>query len=147
MLDNIIKTQDGYRANIDGVEWSIPEAPGNRYWQMVQDAITEGATVTVEGPPHLPVPNLSFAQLLIGLVSEGWITAEEGRAWRDRAALPKQVSDLIATLPIEQQFAVETRAFAPTQVMRSDPLVSSMAIAAGKTDTELDDFFCRYAQV
>ena len=147
MIENITKTQNGYRATIDGEEWSIPDAPGNRHWQMVQDAIAEGATVTVEEPPAPPVPNLSFAQMLIGLVSEQWITAEEGRAWRDRVALPKQVTALIAQLPQEQQFAVETRAFAPSEVMRSDPLVAAMGAAAKKTDAEMDDFFRKYAGV
>ena len=147
MIENITKTQNGYRATIDGEEWSIPDAPGNRHWQMVQDAIAEGATVTVEEPPAPPVPNLSFAQLLIGLVSEGWITVEEGRAWRDRVALPKQVTALIAQLPEEQQFAVETRAFAPSEVMRTDPLVAAMGAAAKKTDAEMDDFFRKYAGV
>lgn len=146
MIENITKTQNGYRASIDGVEWSIPEAPGNRHWQMVQDAIAGGATVTVEEPPAAPVPNLSFAQMLIGLVSEGWITADEGRAWRDRVALPKQVSSLISQLPAEQQFAVETRAFAPSEVLRADPLVAAMGAAAGKTDAEMDDFFRKYAR-
>lgn len=31
---------------------------------------------------------LSFAQMIIGLVTENWITPEEGRAWRDRISLP-----------------------------------------------------------
>ena len=33
-------------------------------------------------PPPEPVPDLSFGQMLIGLVAEGWITATEGRAWQ-----------------------------------------------------------------
>ena len=81
MIENIIQTPQGYRATIDGVEWSIPDAPGNRFFQMVQDAIAEGATVTVEAPPAPPVPDLTVAQLLIGLVSEQWITEAEGEAW------------------------------------------------------------------
>lgn len=90
---------------------------------------------------------LSFAQLLIGLVSEGWITIEDGRAWRDRVALPAQVQALIGTLPEDQQFAVETRAFAPSEVLRSDPLVTAMGTAAGKTEGEIDNFFRTYVNV
>jgi hypothetical protein len=48
---NIIQTPTGYRAFIDGTEWSIPDDPGNRFWQQVQQAIAEGAVVTVEEPP------------------------------------------------------------------------------------------------
>ena len=64
MITNIIQTLHGYRATIDGQEWSIPDDPGNRFWQMVQDAIAEGATVTVEQPPA-PDPKL------IGVEFEG----------------------------------------------------------------------------
>lgn len=99
-------------------------------------------------PEPVPVPeSISFAQLLIGLVTEQWITSAEGRAWRDRVALPAQVQALIASLPVEQQFAAETRAFAPSEVLRNDPLVVAMGAAAGKTEEEMDDFFRTYSQV
>lgn len=110
---------------------------------MSEEEITDALALPVAEPT---VPNLSFVQMLIGLVSEGWITADEGRAWRDRVALPKQVSGLISQLPVEQQFAVETRAFAPSEVLRADPLVAAMGAAAGKTDAEMDDFFRKYAR-
>lgn len=146
MITNIIQTPQGYRATIDGQEWSVPDAPGNRHWQMVQDAIAEGATVTVEEPQPAPVPaSISFAQLLIGLVTEQWITPIEGRAWRDRVALPEQVQAVIASLPLEQQFAAETRALAPSEVLRNDPLVQALSVAAGKTLEELDNFFRTYS--
>lgn len=90
---------------------------------------------------------LSFAQLLIGLVSEGWITAADGRAWRDRVALPAQVQAVIASLPKEQQFAAETRALAPSEVLRNDPLVSALSAVAGKSSADLDAFFRTYAGV
>lgn len=97
-------------------------------------------------PAPLPVPqSLSFAQLLIGLVAEGLLSAADARAWRDRTALPAQVQALIATLPPEQQFAAETRAMAPSAVLRSDPLVQMLAAAQGKSPEQLDDFFRAYA--
>lgn len=97
-------------------------------------------------PSEPPVPaSLSFAQLLIGLVSEQWITVDEGRAWRDRTGLPAQVQAVISTLPADQQFAAETRALAPSEVLRADPLVAAMAAAAGKTEAEMDDFFRKYS--
>lgn len=54
---NIIQTPTGYRATIDGTEWSIPDDPGNRFWQMVQQAIADGAHVTVEEPPPPAIPD------------------------------------------------------------------------------------------
>ena len=99
-------------------------------------------------PTPSPVPQeLSFAQLLIGLVTEGWLPAADARAWRDRTALPAQVQALIATLPPEQQFAAETRAIAPSEVLRSDPLVQMLAAAQGKSPEQLDNFFRAYARV
>lgn len=90
---------------------------------------------------------ISFAQLLIGLVTEGWITAAEGRAWRDRVALPAPVQTLIASLPAAEQFAAETRALAPSEVLRLDPLVVGLGAATNKTAEEIDNFFRTYAQV
>lgn len=90
---------------------------------------------------------LTFAQLLIGLVSEGWITAAEGRAWRDRVALPAPVAGLIAGLPESQQFAAETRALAPSVVLRTDPLVVGLGLATGKTAEQIDAFFRAYSGV
>lgn len=89
---------------------------------------------------------LSFAQLLIGLVTEGWITEAEGRAWLKRE-LPTAVVSLINSLPSQQQFAATARASDPSYVLRTDPLVVSMATAQGKSATEVDTFFTTYANV
>jgi hypothetical protein len=66
MITNIIQTQTGYRATIDGQEWSIPNDTGNRFWWAVQVAIDAGAVVTQEQPPIVtPDPKL------IGVEFEG----------------------------------------------------------------------------
>lgn len=118
--------------------------------EVITDAVTgEVTTREYEDTPRvLPVPQaITFAQLLIGLVTEGWITADEGRAWRDRMALPAPVQALIASLPEARQFAAETRAFAPSEVLRNDPLVQGLGAVTGKTAEQLDNFFRTYAQV
>lgn len=118
--------------------------------EVITDAVTgEVTTREYEDTPRvLPVPQaISFAQLLIGLVSEGWITADEGRAWRDRVALPAPVTKLISALPEAQRFAAETRALAPSEVLRLDPLVTALGAAQGKTEAELDAFFATYSAV
>lgn len=89
---------------------------------------------------------LSFAQLLIGLVTEGWITEFEGEQWLT-GVLPPQVTALIETLPTEQQFAAKARAARPSEILRNDPMVVSMGAAQGKTPEELDTFFRTYAGV
>jgi len=112
--------------------------------------VEDGQLVPPPPPPPMPEPipqSISFAQLLIGLVSEGWITPAEGRAWRDRVALPLPVQALINEFPEGQRFAAETRAMAPSTILRADPLVVGMGAAAGKTPEEIDTFFRTYATV
>ena len=108
--------------------------------------MTPEEIAALPGPQPEPVPNLSFAQLMIGLVSEGWITTAEGEAWLT-GTLPAPVLALIATLPAGQQFPAKARALRPTIVERTDPLVSALGAAQGKTDAQLDTFFRTYALV
>jgi len=89
---------------------------------------------------------LSFAQMLIGLVSEEWITEAEGEAWLT-GTTPAAVTALIDTLPVNQRFAAKARAVRPSIVLRTDPLVGALATMQGKTAEELDTFFTTYAQV
>ena len=89
---------------------------------------------------------LSFAQLLIGLVTEAWIAEAEGDAWL-AGTLPFAVLTVIDSLPAEQRFAARARALRPSEVLRNDPLVSSMGVAAGKSAEEIDTFFRTYAVV
>jgi len=94
-----------------------------------------------------PVPaSISFAQLVIGLVTEQWITETEGTAWL-QGVLPAAVETLITSLPQEQQFIARARASRPSEVLRNDPLVVSLGAAQGKTEEELDDFFRTYSGV
>lgn len=90
--------------------------------------------------------SLTFAQLLIGLVTETWITEAEGEAWLT-GTLPFAVLTVIDSLPANQRFAAKARAMRPSEVLRNDPLVAAMGAAAGKTAAEIDAFFTTYAQV
>jgi hypothetical protein len=48
-MKQITKLLNGhYKATIDGVEITVPEAQGNRHYQMIQEAIEAGETITVE---------------------------------------------------------------------------------------------------
>lgn len=88
---------------------------------------------------------LTFAQLMIGLVAEQWISETEGEAWLV-GTLPAPVLALIATLPANEQFAAKARAIRPSEVLRVDPLVVALGAATGKTEAEIDTFFRTYAQ-
>ena len=122
-------------------------------WMIMPDPLVGGGSVSPEMTEEQILEaarrgmRLSFAQLLIGLVTEQWITTAEGRAWRDRVALPTPVAELIATLPEEEQFAAETRAIAPSEVLRLDPLLVGLGAATGKTDAQIDAFFLTYGAV
>jgi hypothetical protein len=102
--------------------------------------------------PYVPVPevviipDLSFPQLLIGLVAEQWITEADGDAWL-AGTLPSAVLGVISSLPTQMQFPAKARALRPSVVIRADPLVAALAAYEGKTPEELDEFFLTYSQV
>lgn len=112
---------------------------------------TDGVPQAVDPPPLTAailrdMMSLSFAQLLIGLDAEGWLTTAEAEAWLD-GTLPAPVAALIATLPVGQRFAATARAKRPTMVERLNPLVVALALSAGRTEADLDAFFLTYATV
>jgi hypothetical protein len=90
--------------------------------------------------------SITFAQLLIGLEKEQWISEAEGDAWAV-GTLPSAVMDLIAQLPADQRFAARTRARRPSVVLRNDPLVTALGALQGKTPAQLDVFFNTYGAV
>lgn len=125
------------------------------YFEVITDAQTGQQTIrpytaeeiaALENAPQ-PVPaSISFAQLLIGLVTEAWITEADGEGWLT-GTLPLAVLTVIDSLPEAQRFAAKARALRPSEVLRADALVSAMGVAAGKTEAEIDTFFRTYAQV
>lgn len=145
MLEKITKITEGYKIILDGSELFVPEDPSNRHFQLIQEEIQNGFVVELEELPQ-GSPNLTFAQMLIGLVSEAWITEQEGDDWL-RGILPATVITVIDQLPPEQRFIAKARAIRPTEVIRNDPLVNALAQFAGKTQEELDTFFQTYSQV
>lgn len=143
---NIILTApDTYTADIDGTVW-MNITPASWLYPFVLQAIADGEPVGTPPVPPVVIPNLSFAQLLIGLVTEGWITEAEGEGWLV-GTLPDPVLLVISMLPTNQQFAAKARASRPSDVERADPLVAALATAEGKTSEEIDTFFITYAAV
>jgi hypothetical protein len=102
--------------------------------------IESGVEIAPYVPAPQPIPDISFAQLLIGSVTDGWITEAEAEAWI-AGTLPAAILTLIATLPVEQRFAVKARALRPSIIVRADPLVNAFGQAQGKTPAEIDAFF------
>lgn len=112
-------------------------------FEVLQDHVRAYGTVVKKDPSE--IARLTFAQLLIGLVAEAWITEAEGEAWLS-GTLPAPVLGLISTLPAEQQFPAKARALRPSEVIRNDPLVEMLGAAQGKSSAELDAFFATYSQ-
>jgi hypothetical protein len=126
----------------------------------VPETMVDWPVVTVGGPgwtydgetfspPDVvtPVPaSITFRQLLIGLVAEGWISEAEGDAWLT-GTIPAAASALVASLPAGERFAARASIIRPSVILRADPLVAALAAAESKTSAELDTFFITYAQV
>ncbi len=140
--------------------------PSRGYWQTIGQPSAEVAatypagTVQVPlkpGPAFMwngtawvaaaddtpPTTQITFAQLLIGLVAEGWISEAEGDAWLTGTP-PAPVLALIAQLPEAQRFAAKARAVRPSVVLRNDPLVVALGAMQSKTPEQLDTFFNTY---
>lgn len=120
------------------------ERIGSPSYEVLEDRV-RAYYVPRKAEPH-EVVKMTFAQLLIGLVSEGWITEEEGDGWL-AGTLPAPVLGLISSLPARVRFAAKARAIRPSEVLRRDPLVEMLGAAQGKTAQELDVFFATYSQV
>lgn len=132
-----------------GGQFSLPNgdvvSPAYAGWSNEGYTLVEADPEPAPEPGPEPVPmSMSFAQLMIGLVAEQWITEDEGRLWLT-GTLPPQVVSTISLIPAEQQFAATAKATRPSVVNRNDPLVQMMALAQGRSDAELDDFFRTYA--
>lgn len=121
----------------------------------VQSDVAQIGWDVVDGVPAPPPPevkpisvaDLSFPQLLYGLVSEGWITAEEADAWLVQRQLPQRLDAVIAALPPTDQILAKARALQPTKIAFEDQMVQAIGAAEGKTEAEMAAFFTKYYQV
>jgi len=130
-------------ARIDGTHTEIIEV-GHPEWVN----LSTNPEVAPFVPPPAPVPaipSLTFAQLLIGLVSEGWITEAEGDDWATGKGLPAAVQSAVATLPEAERFPARARLYRMSVAMRSDPMVAALATADGRTAAEVDAFFVTHS--
>ena len=140
---NIIQTPTGYRATIDETEWSIPNDPGNRFWQMVQQAIADGAPVTVEQPPAPTAEELLAAE-------RAQMNPYAAAFWQAMKQVP--APGFIHLLDRVEQTVAAARAVDPyadiviwfdrvTQVLRLHPDMEAFRVQFGARETELDDLF------
>lgn len=121
--------------------------PGHADWE-VQSA-RSGILPYDAPPPPDPVAasralaELSLAQTIVGLVTEGWLSELDGDKWL-AGELPVIVQAMILQLPASQRFLARARALRASVVKRDNPLVNHMAASRGKTPAEIDAFFDTY---
>lgn len=121
----------------------VPAKPGDEY----EFNGTEWVPTTTVANPNRVSMVLSFSQLMIGLVTEGWITEAEGYAWLTNSALPQKVLDVVNMLPENARFSAHARLLRMSVAERLNPLLVAMASADGRSEEEVDDFFQTYANV
>lgn len=107
-------------------------------------------------PPPVPDPvpqELSFAQFIVGLTEQGWVTQTEANNWLTATSLPAAVEAAIATLPetapdgSKPRLRARARALRPSVILRTNELLLMMAAMRGATAAQLDDFFRFYAGI
>ena len=149
-----LKQNDVVIQNVPAGAWfALPNgdvvSPAYAGWSNGEYELVEAVVDPVPEPePYDPRTDmrLSFAQMLIGLVTEQWITEADGNGWLT-GVLPPSVEATINLIPADQRFAARARAARPSEVLRLDPLVQMMSMAQGRSPAEVDDFFARYAAV
>lgn len=115
-------------------------------WEPMEKSKAEAIVAPYNKAEACELIEITFAQLLIGLVAEGWITGDEGKLWLSGKP-PAVVEQLISQLPEGQQFPAYARAVSPSVVKRSDPLVVALGEFSGKTAQDMDAFFDKYSKV
>lgn len=150
---NLMKGEETIKSVLPGSQFTLPNgdvvSPAYAGWSNGECELVEAPVdPTPEPEPYDPRTSmrLSFAQMLIGLVTEQWITEADGNGWLV-GVLPPSVEATINLIPADQRFAARARATRPSEVLRLDPLVQMMSMAQGRSPEEVDDFFTRYATV
>jgi hypothetical protein len=101
-----------------------------------------------------PVPaEISFAQFIVGLTEQAWITDAEAAAWLGASALPATVEGALSGIPetgpdqTKPRLRARARALRPSVIQRSNELLLMMAQSRGASAAQLDDFFRKYAAI
>ncbi|UYO50340.1 hypothetical protein KQX64_07130 [Rhodopseudomonas palustris] len=99
--------------------------------------------------PVLPAPMITRKQLIIGLLTDGFITPEEAMAAAQTGAVPaviQEIYDAQISDPVEKAKAVVTWA-SMRDVLRRDPLTLLIQQDRGMTDAEVDVMWNRWASL
>jgi hypothetical protein len=127
--------------------------PDDSTWVQVPDDVYAGYIREADGTFSPPLQNnesltmsLTFSQMIIGLVSENWITQEEGIGWL-QGILPSAFNAIIENVPEQDKISIIARALRPSIIIRDDPIVVMLASLQQKTPSDVDNFFKKYSEV
>jgi hypothetical protein len=121
----------------------VPLKPGaDHEWQG-------GQWVYVAPPtPPVAVPaTISRRQLLIGLATEGYITAPEAVAAATTGALPTILQKVISTMSATNQVGAQITWASMSDAERTNPLLLAAAQSIGKTQADIDALFIKYGSI
>jgi hypothetical protein len=121
MIQDIVQTPHGYRANIDGNTWDIPF--GHRFFALVEAAIAAGAEVTVEAIPD-PVPQV--------------VSRFQAKAALAQAGLLAQADAAVAA---SGNAVLQLAWSEANEFHRNSPGINALAPALGLDSAGLDDLF------
>lgn len=99
--------------------------------------------------PLLPAPLITRKQLIIGLLSDAFITPEEAMAAAQTGAVPAVIQgifDAQISDPVEKAKAVVTWA-SMRDVLRNDPITVMIQQSRGITASQLDVIWNRWAKL
>jgi hypothetical protein len=75
--------------------------------------------------------------------NSGWITKNEAKAWAGGNTIPPIATNVIATLPAGNQFAMEMSVLTRTRIWRTDSLVLMLMAVKEVAPTQMDLLFGR----
>lgn len=87
---------------------------------------------------------LTKLQMIRGLVSDQFITSQDGINWAKGVSLPAFLESGLSELPQAEADSVRMTALLMTEVDRSHFLISSIAALSGADDAQVDEFFIRH---
>ena len=126
----------GIKATIDGIEWSVPLAPGNRHYDEIMRQVEAGELVIQPAPVPTPEEVLAVER------ADMRCTPAQMRLTLHRMGLLTQVQ-AIADADPEASIVWEYA----TVIERTSPLIDALGGPNGFTDTQIDDIFRAAMQV